>query len=23
MRYVGRWRTGEVMVPPAGNDPTH
>ena len=23
MRYVGWWRTGEVMVPPVGNDPTH
>ena len=21
MRYVGRWRAGEVRVPPAGNDP--
>ena len=23
MRYVSRWRAVEVMVPPAGDDPTH
>ena len=23
MRYMGRWRTGELMAPPVGDDPTH